>query len=92
MGAIPVNFPDFQKLYFAFKYDHGGHLEFRNIVKMPGLIQRYMKDKYLQKGPKKKKLKNKVSFQMIIGRALLRVVKSKYNWLNLKKIQNYQKK
>ena len=24
MGAIPVNFPDFKKSYFAFRYGRGG--------------------------------------------------------------------
>ena len=59
---------------------------------MPRLFQRYLEAKFLQKGPKKKKLKNNVSFRIIIGRALLRVVKSRYNWLNLKKKYKITKK
>ena len=55
MGAIPVNFPEFQKCYFAFKYGHGGHLEFRPIANKPGLFQRYLGAKFLQKV---KKVKN----------------------------------
>ena len=53
MGAISVNFQEFQKCYFAFKYGCGGHLEFRPIGKMPGIFQRYLGAKILQKGPKK---------------------------------------
>ena len=53
MGAIPVNFPEFQKCYFAFKYGRGGHLEFRPTGKMPTIFQRYLGAKILQKGPKK---------------------------------------
>ena len=50
MGAIPVNFPEFEKHYFAFKYGCGGHLEFRPIAKMSGIFQRYLGAKFLQKG------------------------------------------
>ena len=53
MGAIPVNFPEFEKHYFAFKYGCGGHLEFRPIAKMYRTFQRYLGAKFLQKGPKK---------------------------------------
>ena len=56
MEAIPVIFFRLSVILFSYKYDNGDHLEFRNIVKMPGLIQRYMKDKYLKKGPKKKNI------------------------------------
>ena len=64
MGAIPVNFQEFQKCYFAFKYGCGGHLEFRPIAKMYRIFQRYLGAKFLQKGPKKYKiLRNNVSFK-----------------------------
>ena len=53
MGALPLNFPEFQKCYFAFKYGCGGHLEFRPIAKMYRIFQRYLGAKFLQKGPKK---------------------------------------
>ena len=76
MGAIPVRFPEFEKHYFAFKYGRGGHLEFRPIAKMPGIFQRYLGAKFLQKGPKKRKmLRNNLSFQIIIVKSFLSVVK-----------------
>ena len=52
MGAIPVNFPEFQKCYFASKYGCGGHLEFWPIAKMPGLFQRSLEARVFQKGKK----------------------------------------
>ena len=55
MGAIPVNFPEFQICYFASKYGRGGHLEFRPIAKKPGLFQRYLDAKFLQKGQESEK-------------------------------------
>ncbi len=62
MGAIPVNFREFKKCHFAFKYGCGGHLEFRPTGKMPGIFQRYLGAKFLQKGPKKRKmLRNNLS-------------------------------
>ncbi len=66
MGAIPVNFPEFKKCYFAFKYGRGSHLEFRHIGKMPGIFKSYLGAKILQKGPKKgKMLTNNVSQRMV---------------------------
>ena len=58
MGAIPVNFPVFQKCYFAFKYGHGGYREIRPIAKMPGLFQRSLGAKVLQKGKKVRNVDN----------------------------------
>ena len=58
MGAIPVNFPEFQKCYFASKYGCGGHLEFWPIAKMPGLFQRSLGAKVLQKGKKVRNVDN----------------------------------
>ena len=76
MGAIPVNFQEFQKCYFAFKYGCGSHLEFRLIAKMSRIFQRYLGAKFLQKDLNKRKmLRYNVSFQIIKVKALLIVVK-----------------